>query len=120
MGVDLTTLVERAIGGKPLQYDRLFRPSWFYFMDQDPFWLWCHYHAPENERFDETTRFDEHRMIQGNEWESRYIAERFPEAYCVQARWNDGALHETLAAMLRGERAIQGAALWLLGDEIYG
>ena len=120
MAVDIPTLLQRATAGQPLQPERLFRPSWFYFLDHDPFWLWCHYHGPACERFDETTRFDEFRMNLGNEWERDYIAQQFPDAYRVQARWTDGALQETLEAMLRGERAIQGAALWLLGEEVYG
>ncbi len=50
----------------------------------------------------------------------RYIARQLPDAYRVQAKWTDGALQETLEAMLRGERAIQGAALWLLSEDVYG
>jgi hypothetical protein len=70
VAIDLTTLIERATAGQPLQQERLFRPSWFYFMEQDPFWLWCHYHGPACESFDETTRFDEFRMGLGKTTES--------------------------------------------------
>ena len=112
------TLLERATARRTLRSDLLFRPSWFYFMDQDPFWIWCHYHAPEAEQVDETTRFDKYRMQQGNEWEDRYVAINFPSAYRIKARWGEEALQETITAMLRGESTIHGAALWLLGGPL--
>lgn len=120
MAVELNTLTSRATSGLTLQSELVFRPSWFYFMDQDPFWLWCHYHAPQSEQVDDTTRFDKYRMQLGDEWENRYVTLNFPDAYHVQARWGKEALKETLAAMLRGEQVIHGAALWLLGEEVYG
>ncbi len=120
MGGNAETLLERATAGQTLRSDLLFRPSWFYFMDQDPYWIWCHYHAPEAEQVDETTRFDKYRMQQGNEWEDRYVATNFPSAYRIKAPWGKEALQETIAAMLRGESAIHDAALWLLGEDVYG
>ena len=120
MGKIFDTLWERATGGAALNPERLFRPSWFHNMVEDPFWLWCHYHAPAGERFDETTRFDEFRISQGNAWELNYTNQKFPDAYRVQAQWGVDSLQETLEAMLRGESAILGAALWLLGEDIYG
>ncbi len=40
-------------------------------------------------------------------------------AYVVRAKWGEQALRETIEAMLRGELAIHGAALWLLGEDVY-
>jgi uncharacterized protein len=117
---DLETILERATSGRPLDKARVFRPSWFYPMIEDPFWIWCEYHAPEHERVDETTPFDQHRMQLGNLWEDRYVAENFPNAHEVGARWGLGAVRETIGAMLRGESAIHGGALWLLGEDVYG
>ena len=120
MPVDLETILERAISGRRLDKARIFRPSWFYSMIEDPFWIWCEYHAPERERVDEETLFDRHRMQQGNIWEDQYVDENFPDAHKVESRWGVEAVRETIGAMLRGESAIHGGALWLLGEDVYG
>ena len=92
----------------------------FYSMIKDPFWIWCEYHAPEHERVDEDTLFDRHRMQQGNVWEDEYVEESFPDAYKVESRWGLEAVRETIDAMLAGESAIHGGALWLLSEDVYG
>jgi len=120
MAIDLQNILNRATAGKRLRRSRVFRPSWFYCLTRDPFWLWCEYFAPKEKRFDETTRYDRYRMQQGVEWEDRYVRERFPNAYEVTSRWGLPALQETIQAMIRGEPAIHGAALWLLGESVYG
>ena len=120
MPTDLQQMIERATAGRSPDKSRLFRPSWFYCMLNDPFWIWCEHHAPRNERFDETTRFDRYRMELGNQWEERYISCEYPDTYVVGAKWGIEALRETLAAMLRGESTIANAALWRLGDDVYG
>jgi hypothetical protein len=78
MTVQLVELLERAKCGHAVGSDRLFKPSWFYYLLEDPFWLWCHYHAPSDEQVDETTRFDRYQMEAGNQWEERYIAANYP------------------------------------------
>ena len=120
MSVDLPELFERATAGKQLDRERIFRPSWFYSIIEDPFWIWCEYYAPPEARVDETTAYQQYLMQQGNEWEDRYVASQFPKAYVIQSRWGEEALRETLSAMLRGEDAISGGALWLLAEEVYG
>ncbi len=89
-------------------------------MIEDPFWIWCEYHAPGHERVDETTLFNRHLMQLGNDWEDQYVDENFPDAYKVESRWGVEAVRETAGAMLRGEPAIHGGALWLLGEDVYG
>jgi predicted RecB family nuclease len=120
MTSDLETILERATSGKQLDKARIFRPTWFYSLIEDPFWIWCQYHAPADESVDETTPFDQHRMQQGNVWEDQYLKANFPDAYKVESRWGLEAVRETITAMLAGESAIHGGALWLLGDDIYG
>ena len=120
LAVELQSLWERATAGEKLDRNRLFRPSWFYSLIEDPYWIWCEYHAPSEARFDETTAFDRHRMQSGNEWEDRYVAHNFPTAYVIKSHWGEASLRETLNAMIRGESAISGGALWLLGEEVYG
>jgi predicted RecB family nuclease len=120
VAADLAAIMKRAISGQKLDKSRIFRPSSFYSLIEDPFWIWCEYHAPEHERVDETTLFDRYWMQLGNLWEERYVAENFPGAYAVESPWGTQAVRETLDAMLRGESAIHGGALWLLGEDVYG
>jgi predicted RecB family nuclease len=120
LAIALLELIERATAGKILDRNRVFRPSWFYPLIEDPFWLWCEYHAPSEAQFDETTAFNRYRMQLGNEWEETYVSNHFPAAHVIQSRRGEAALRETLEAMLRGESAISGGALWLLGEDIYG
>ena len=120
MAVEFKTILKRATDGKHLKRSRLFKPSWFYFMTQDPFWVWCQYHAPKSRRVDETTRFERVRMDSGVEWEDQYVARQYPTAYQVSPKWGLPALNETIRAMLRGESAIHGASLWLLDHDVYG
>jgi len=120
MAADHQTILNRAILGKRLRRSRVFRPSWFYYLTQDPFWVWCEYFAPKSKRVDETTRYDRFRMRLGVDREDRYVDEKFPNAYVVKSRWGMPALQETIRAMIRGELAIHGASLWLLGKNVYG
>ncbi len=120
MTADLETILQRATSGQELDRARIFRPSMFYSMIKDPFWIWCEYHAPAHERVDEDTPFDRHRMQQGNVWEDEYVKKKFPDAYKVESRWGLEAVRETIGAMLAGEAAIHGGALWLLGEDVYG
>ncbi len=120
MPITLEELLRRATAGRELNSVEPFRPSWFYNLLEDPFWIWCHYHAPAAEKLDETTLFDRYRMAQGVVWEEKYVAARFPGAFRIDASWGVEPLRDTLAAMLRGERVIHGGALWRLGDEICG
>lgn len=59
-------------------------------------------------------------MQEGNDWEAQYVEGDFPEAYAVEATWGVEVVRETLGAMLAGKSTIHGAALWLLGEDVYG
>ena len=89
-------------------------------MIEDPFSIWCEYHAAATDRIEEMTPFDEYRMQLGVAWEDEYVAANFPNAHVIESSWGTAAVRETAEAMLRGETAIHGAALWLLGEDVYG
>jgi uncharacterized protein len=117
---DLETILARATSGQSLDKSRVFRPSWFYSIIEDPFWVWCEYHAPKDERVDETTPFNRHLMELGNAWEDNYLEKSYPDAYKVESQWGLEAMRETIGAMLAGKSAIHSGALWLLGEDVYG
>jgi len=120
LAIELQTLIERATAGQTLNRSRVFLPSWFYSSIEDSFWIWCEYHAPSEAKFDEKTAYDRHRMQAGNDWEERYVATSFPSAHVIKSPWGEAAVRETLEAMLRGESAIGGGALWLLAEDVCG
>lgn len=113
-------LVQRATAGRKFNRHKLFRPSLSYYLVNDPFWLWCEYHAPKAEAVDETTRYEELRMQQGVEHEKRWVAANFPNAVEIKPGFGFEALKSTLRAMLDGAAAIYQPQLWDLGRDSYG
>ncbi len=113
-------LVRRATGGRKLNRHKLFRPSLAYYLVKDPFWIWCHYHAPKNEAVDESTRYDELRMRQGVEYEQAWVEANYPDAVRIEPDFGHLALRNTLQAMLQGAPAIYQPQLWDLEKETYG
>ncbi len=113
-------LIQRAISGQKLDRHVLFRPSLVYHVLQDPFWVWCEYHAPRSEAVDETDRYDEMRWQRGIEYEQAWIREHYPAAVKVTPDFGFEGLRNTLQAMVEGISAIHQPHLWDLGGESYG
>lgn len=113
-------LIQRATMGRKLDRHVLFRPSLVYQVLQDPFWIWCEYHAPRSEAVDESTRYDEMRRQRGIEYEQAWIREHYPGAVKVTPDFGFEALKNTMRAMVEGVAAIYQPQLWDLGEETYG
>lgn len=113
-------LVRRATGGRKLNRHKLFRPSLAYYLVKDPFWIWCHYHAPKNEAVDESTRYEEFRMRRGIEYEQAWVKANYPNAVRIEPEFGYHALKNTFHAMLQGATAIYQPQLWDLERETYG
>ena len=118
--ITLEELIRRATAGRKFNRHKLFRPSLSYYLVNDPFWLWCEYHAPKAEAVDETTRYEELRMRQGVEHEKRWVAANFPNAVEIKPGFGFEALKNTFRAMLDGAAAIYQPQLWDLGRDSYG
>ncbi|MFQ5993281.1 MAG: hypothetical protein ACE5NA_12655, partial [Nitrospiraceae bacterium] len=118
--VVLEELIQRATSGRKLDRHVLFRPSLVYQVLQDPFWIWCEYHAPRSEAVDETSRYDEMRWQRGIEFEQAWVGEHYPDAVKVVPDFGFEALRNTLQLMLEGVPAIYQPQLWDLGRERYG
>ncbi|HVO92614.1 MAG TPA: hypothetical protein VMT22_07220, partial [Terriglobales bacterium] len=113
-------LVQRATGGQKFDRRRLFRPSLAYYLLKDPFWVWCHYHAPEAEAIDKSTLYDELRIQHGVEYEQRWVQTNFLNAVEIKPGFGFEALKNTFRAMLDGAPAIYQPQLWDLRQETYG
>ncbi len=117
---DIDELVRRATAGRRPDAARMFRPSQAYALLNDPFCLWCDYHAPKSGAVDETTRFEKLRMGWGSQYETQWVKENHADAVHIDVPWGILALRATLQAMIDGAPAIHGAHLWDLGHETYG
>ncbi|MFQ5960355.1 MAG: TM0106 family RecB-like putative nuclease [Candidatus Methylomirabilales bacterium] len=113
-------LIQRATSGQTMNRSVLFRPSFVYQVLQDPFWIWCEYHAPRSEAVDETRRYDEIRRQRGIEYEQAWVKEHYPDAGSVVPDFGFDALRKTLQLMLEGVAAIYQPEIWDLGGESYG
>jgi len=118
--VVLEELIRRATSGQTLHRHVLFRPSLVYQVLEDPFWIWCEYHAPRSEAVYESSRYDEMRRQRGLEHERAWVQNHYPDAIRVAPGFGFEALSETLRLMLEGVRAIYQPELWDLEGESYG
>lgn len=116
----LQELIRRATTGQQPDTRRIFRPSWVYQVLRDPFWIWCHYHAPPAEAVDETSRYDQMKLQRGSEYEQTWVKAHYPEAVKIEVPFGLEALQSTFQAMLEGRSAIYQPNLWDLGGEMYG
>lgn len=116
----LEELIHRATRGLDLNPRRVFRPSLVYEVLHDPFWLWCHYHAPREEAVDEKSRYDELRRQRGIEFEQAWVRGNYPDAVRIEPAFGLEALSRTLQAMLEGAAVIYQPQLWDLASECAG
>jgi uncharacterized protein len=118
--ITLNKLLERATGNQRLERNRIFRPSTIYRLLNDPFGVWCDYHAPKEEAVEEVSKYEEMRMSQGVEFEDRWVHEHYPEALHIHPDYGFEALKNSLQAMIDGVPVIHTPQLWSLEDEVYG
>lgn len=118
--VTIRTLLIRATGNLKPNSVQTFSPSILYKLINDPFWVWCNYHVPEEEKVEEIDRHDELRKQRGIEYEEEWVKQHYPDAIKIEPEWGLDALKNTFKAMLNGVPAIHSPNLWLLPEEMYG
>lgn len=118
--ITFNDLLKRATSNKTIDSSRLFKPSDFYKLLNDPFWIWCKYHAPKEEGREEIDRHKDIRMDQGVEFEKAWVAKTYPQAVEVKAYYGIEAIKETLSLMMKGVDIIYQPHLSFLEKEIYG
>lgn len=118
--INIDELIKRATGNKRINSSKLFRPSDFYKLLNDPFWIWCEFHAPQEEKQPEEDRHRDLLMKKGSDFEKRWVKANYPQAIEVKAKHVIEAIMETLTLMMSGEDVIYQPHLCLLGKEIYG
>lgn len=97
-----------------------FNASRMYTLLEEPFCIWCNFHAPQEEAVPETNRYENLKVRTDRNARDEWIKQEFPTVHFVEAHTDAERFEHTLAAMARGESAIANAALWNLPENVYG
>ena len=97
-----------------------FNASRMFTLLEDPFSIWCNFHAPKEEAVPESNRYENLKVRTDRSARDAWIREEFPAVFFISAQDDAERFKNTLAAMARGETAIANAALWNLPEHVYG
>ncbi len=97
-----------------------FNASRMYTLLEEPFCIWCNFHAPQEEAVPESNRYENLKIRTDRSARDEWIKEKFPSVHFVEAHTDTERFQGTLAAMARGESAIANTSLWNLAENIYG
>ena len=87
---------------------------------EDPFGIWCSFHAPEGAAVNELNRYENLKVRTDRNSRDIWIKEHFPGVEFISATNDTDRFKGTLRAMIEGKSAIANAALWNLPQSIYG
>ena len=97
-----------------------FNASKMYALLEDPFGLWCAYHAPLTEAVPEFNRYEKLRNATDRKNKDEWILQKYPAAVFIRAENDADRFKQTLAAMEQGAEAIVGGTLWNLKKRVWG
>ncbi len=97
-----------------------FNASKMFSLLEDPFGIWCHFHAPAEEAVPEQNRYENLKIRTDRSSRDAWIKEHFPGAVFLSATNDTERFEQTLRAMQEGQPAIVNAALWNLPKSVYG
>ncbi len=97
-----------------------FNASRMFTLLEEPFCIWCNFHAPQEEAVYESNRYENLKIRTDRSARDEWIKEEFPTVHFIEAHTDAERFQQTLAAMARGESAIANTTLWNLPENIYG
>ncbi|MFA6584536.1 MAG: hypothetical protein WCS77_09590, partial [Elusimicrobiaceae bacterium] len=97
-----------------------FRASKMFSLVQDPFGLWCDYHAPLELAFEENVRYDNARSAKDKSSKADIILSRYPDAVIISGESQEETFLKTLEAMEEGRPYIGYPSLWDLRAHVLG
>jgi uncharacterized protein len=118
--VGLNVLVERAVGVDDWNPDIFFNTQLCDQLLADPYWIWCHYHAPIKQAKEERTPLEIWQTEQDRKRMTAWLEELAPDATLIDSVIGPDAVRETLEAMFRGDPVIRGGVLASVTDQIVG
>ena len=115
----IDTLFSRFSAGRtPDKTD--FNASKMFSLLEDPFGIWCTFHAPAEEAVNELNRYENLKVRTDRNSRDAWIKEHFPGVEFVSATNDTDRFKGTLRAMAEGKPAVANAALWNLPASVYG
>jgi len=99
---------------------RDFNASKMFSLLEDPFSIWCSFHAPKEEAVYETNRYENLKVRTDRHTRDQWIKQEFPQVVFIEGETDSDRFKNTLFAMQRGESAIAHCVLWNLPENVYG
>ena len=97
-----------------------FNASKMFSLLEDPFGIWCSFHAPADAAINELIRYENLKERTDRHSRDHWIKEHFPGVEFISATNDTERFKATLRAMAEGKNAIANAALWNLPQNVYG
>ena len=114
-----TTLFNQFSAGRtPDKTD--FNASKMFSLLEDPFGIWCSFHAPEGTAVYEVNRYENLKVRTDRNSRDIWIKEHYPGVEFIRAENETERFQATLRAMAEGKPAIANAVLWNLPQSVYG
>jgi len=99
---------------------RDFNASKMFSLLEEPFSIWCFFHAPREEAVMEQNRYENLKIRTDRHTRDEWIKQSFPEVVFINGETEADRFKNTLAAMAKGEQAIANCILWNLPENVYG
>lgn len=116
---ELQTLFNTLSAGRvPGKQD--FNASKMFSLLEDPFSIWCVFHAPKEEAVPEPNRYENLKIRTDRTVRDNWIKQEFPGVVFITGETESERFKNTLSAMAKGESAIANALLWNLPENTYG
>lgn len=97
-----------------------FNASKMFSLLEDPFGIWCSFHAPREEAVSEPNQYENLKVRTDRHNRDNWIREHFPGVEFITASNDTERFQATLRAMIEGKPSIVNASLWNLPKNVYG
>ena len=97
-----------------------FNASKMFSLLEDPFGIWCDFHAPAEEAVPEPNRYENLKICTDRHARDNWIREHFDDVEFITATTDTERFQNTLRAMVAGKQTIVNATLWNLPQNVYG
>ncbi len=116
---DLQSLfLDFSAGRAPSKQD--FNASRMFSLLEDPFSVWCSFHAPQEEAVAEPNRYESLKIRTDRHARDEWIKQEFPKVVFISGETEKDRFKNTLSAMAGGAEAVANCALWNLPQSVYG
>ncbi len=97
-----------------------FNASRMFSLLEDPFSVWCSFHAPKEEAVPEANRYENLKIRTDRNTRDEWIKQQFPDVIFITGETETERFKNTLRTMATGANAIANCVLWNLQKNIYG